>query len=238
MKFNLVLIATASLCTTLSAAAQQTTQPQMKVDSSNRTLTISATETMSVEPDLAILHIGFDTAPQDAKSAYADGARASNAIIAAVKQAGIPETSIRSESQYLDRDYSTKQHKFVLHQQWTVKVPPERAAEILDIAVTAGATDSGQIDWTVKDVPALESQALDHAASRAKANAEVLAKGMGVRLGSLIYVSNQMSFPELPRPMFANAMRSAVAAPPPPPLSIEPHQVSREATVYAVFAIE
>ncbi len=237
MKCTRMILTSALLLATLSATAQQPTQPQMKVDSSNRTLTVSATETVSVEPDLATLHIGFDTAPEDAKSAYADGARASNAIIAAVKQAGIPETAIRSESQYLDRDYSTKQHKFVLHQQWTVKVAPERAAEILDIAVTAGATDSGQIDWTVKDVPALESQALDHAAARAKQNAEILAKGMGVRLGSLIYVSNQIS-PTGPRPMVMyNAMQS-VAAKTAPPLSIEPHQVSREATVYAVFAIE
>jgi uncharacterized protein len=236
MRFYLALAASAILTSTLLAGAQQTTQPEMKVDSSNRTLTLSATESVSVEPDLAILHIGFDTTPEDAKAAYADGARASNAIIAAVKQAGIPETSIRSESQYLDRDFSNKQHKFVLHQQWTVKVPPERAAEILDIAVTAGATDSGQIDWTVKDVPVLESQALDRAAARAKKNAEVLAKGMGVRLGSLIYVSNQISSPG-PRPMMFAEQRLSNAAPP-PPLSIEPHQVAREATVYAVFAIE
>lgn len=219
-----------------TAAAQQPTQPQLKVDSSNRTLTVTATDSVSVEPDLAILHIGFDTPPEDAKSAYAEGAKASNAIISAIKQAGISEASIRSVSQYLDRDYSNKQHKFVLRQQWTVKVSPERAAEILDVAVTAGATSSGQIDWTVKDEKALEAEALDKAATRAKADAEVLAKGMGVRLGSLIYVSNQMSAPQFPRPMPMMAMKSAEAAP--QPLSIEPHQVSREATVYAVFAIE
>lgn len=219
------------------AAAQQPTQPQLKVDSSNRTLTVSATDSVSVEPDLAILHIGFDTPPEDAKSAYADGARASNAIISAIKQTGIPETSIRSVSQFLDRDYSNKQHKFVLHQQWTVRVSPERAAEILDVAVTAGATDSGQIDWTVKDEKALEAEALDKAASRAKADAEVLAKGMGVRLGSLIYVSNQMSAPSIPRPMFAMAANRAAEAAP-QPLAIEPHLVSSEATVYAIFAIE
>jgi uncharacterized protein YggE len=236
MKYRLIMLASAVLFAPNFAAAQQTTQPQMKVDSSNRTLSVTATETVSVEPDLAILHIGFDTPPEDAKAAYADGARASNAIIAAVKQAGIPETSIRSESQYLDRDWSNKQHRFVLHQQWTVKVPPERAAEILDIAVTAGATNSGQIDWTVKDEKALEAETLDHAASRAKANAEVLAKGMGVRLGSLIYVSNQIASP-VPRPMMFAQAEQRLAAPA-PPLSIEPHQVSREATVYAVFAIE
>ena len=88
----------------------------------------------------------------------------------------------------------------------------------------------------MKDEKALEAQALDKAASRAKANAEVLAKGMGVRLGSLIYVSNQLTAPQYPRPMMAMAMRSAEAAP--QPLAVEPHQVSREASVYAVFAIE
>ncbi len=218
------------------AAAQQPTQPQLKVDSSNRTLTVTATDSVTVEPDLAILHIGFITQPQDAKSAYADGARASNAIIAALKQAGVEETAIRSESQYLDRDWTTKLRKYTLHQQWTVKVAPARAAEILDTAINAGATSSGQIDWTVKDEKALEAEALDHAASRAKTNAEVLAKGMGVRLGSLIYVSNQVTAPQYPRPMPMMAMKSAEPAP--QPLSIEPHQVSREASVYAVFAIE
>lgn len=235
MKMDLVLVS-ALFFAILPAGAQQPAQPQMKVDSSNRTLTVTATDSVSVEPDLAVLHIGFDTQPEDAKSAYADGARASNAIVAAIKQAGVPETAIRSESQYLDRDYTNKQHKFVLRQQWTVKVAPEHAAEILDVAVSAGATSSGQIDWTVKDEKALEAEALDKAASRAKENADVLAKGMGVRLGTLIYVSNQMSAPSFPRPMPMMAMRNADAAA--PPLSIEPHQVSREATVYAVYAIE
>lgn len=236
MKFDPVFVTSLILVSTLSLKAQQTTQPELKVDSSNRTLTVTATDSVSVEPDLAIIHVGFDTPPEDAKSAYADGARASNDIIAAIKQAGVPEASIRSESQYLDRDYSNKQHKYVLHQQWTVKVSPERAAEILDTAITAGATSSGQIDWTVKDEKALEAEALDHAASRAKASAEVLAKGMGVRLGSLIYVSNQVSAPQIIRPMANMSITAAGAAP--PPLAIEPHQVSRQASVYAVFAIE
>jgi uncharacterized protein YggE len=218
------------------ATAQQITQPELKVDSTNRTLTVSATGSVSIEPDLAILHIGFDTQPEDAKSAYADGARASNAIIGAIKAAGIPDDSIQSQSQYLDRDWS-KPHKFKLSQQWTVKVPPERAAEILDIAVTAGATGSGQIDWIVKDEKALEAQALDQAASRARQNAEALAKGMGVHLGAPIYVSNQVSSPT-PRPVMYEMNTLANRAAAPPPLAIEPRKVSREATVYAVFAIE
>jgi uncharacterized protein YggE len=224
----------AAFASCFSAGAQQVSQPQLKIESSNRTLTVTAEGSVTAEPEIAVLHIGFDTQPGDSKSVYADGARTSNAIVSALKQAGIAESDIRSESQFLDRDY-TKPHKFKLTQKWTVKTTPQRAAETLDVAVTAGATSSGQIDWTVKDESALEEQALDRASTRAKENASTLAKGMGVRLGALIYVSNQLSSPGYPRPM---AMAMARSAEPAPPLAIEPQKVSRQATVYAVFAIE
>jgi len=230
------LAASALLATLLSAGAQQPGQPQLKIDSANRTLTVSAEEQVSVEPEVAILHVGFDTQLGDAKSVYADGAATSNAIISALKQAGIPDSAIRSESQYLQRDF-TKPHKFKLTQQWTVRTTPERSAEILDIAITAGATNSGEIEWTVKDERALEEQALDRAAARAKENAAVLAKGMGVRLGALVYASNQISTPSFPRPM-VRAFGMAGKAEAAPPLAIEPQKVSRAASVYAVYLIE
>jgi uncharacterized protein YggE len=226
-----------------AAVAQQTSQVQLKIEPTNRTLTVSAEERVTVDPDLAILNIGFETKPSDAKAAYAAGAKTSNDVVAALKRAGIPETSIRSESQRLERVYSDA-HKFKLVQQWTVKTPPERAAEILDVAVASGATESGQIDWTVKDAKALEDQALEQASARAKANAEVLAKGMSVHLGSLIYVTNDLS--SFYRSVqfsagvvnnsasFADRKKETLA----PELAIEPRKVSRVATVYAVFAIE
>ena len=230
MRFSGILFATAIVAVALTSCGHQSTH------SSNRTLNVTANEGVTVEPDLAILHIGFDTPPEDVKSAYADGARKSNAIIAVLKQAGIPEASIRSEGQYLCRVWS-EEHKFKLAQQWTVKTEPQRAAEILDIAVNAGANSSGQIEWTVKDEKALENEALDHAAARVKENAAVLAKGMGVNLGSLISASNQFSAVPYPRAgaVFGGGGGAQQVA---QPLAIEPHQVSRQASVSAVFAIE
>jgi len=240
-RFALVTFVLLLSCT--AAVAQQASQVQLKIEANNRTLTVSADGRVTADPEIAILHIGFETQPSDAKTAYAAGAKTSNDIVAALKQAGIPETSIRSESQHLD-SIGYKSHKFKLVQQWTVKTPPERAAEILDVAVSAGATDSGQIDWTVKDEKALEDQALEKAAARARSDAEVLAKGMGVHLGALVYVSNQVSAIAFESRNFtalaALGLRvsSNANAAMAPPLSIEPRKVSREATVYAVFAIE
>lgn len=217
------------------AIAQQPGQPQLKIEPANRTLTVSAVNTVTVEPDVAILHVGFATQPTDAKSAYAAGSATSNAIIGAIKQAGVPDSAIRSEWQHLDSVYD-KPHKFTLQQQWTVRVKPERAAEILDVAVTAGANNSGQIDWAVDNEQALQDKALEGAAARARAQAAVLARGMGVKLGTLVYVSNQVSSPVVPVRMYA--MKAAPMAAEAQPLAIEPHKVSSSANVYAVFAIE
>ena len=232
------LVATLLFAASMPAFTQQAAQPQFTISPANRTLSVTATESVSVEPEVAVLHIGFETQPADAKTAYAQGAQTSNAIIAALRQAGVAESDIRSESQYLDRDYTVpKSHKFKLTQQWTVKTTPAHAAEVLDAAVTAGANSSGAIDWTVRDEAALNEQALDKAAARARANAAVLAKGMDVRLGSLLFTSNQLSTPNFPRPMM-RALAMADSAEAAPPLAIEPQKVSREASVYAVFAIE
>src|ERR1700688_2519001 len=100
-----------------------------------------------------------------------------------------------------------------------------------------GLRGGGNIEWTVKDERALEDQALEKAAERAKAQATVLARGMGVHLGALIYVNNQMTASRFPgRPVAGFALSESRKAL--QPLSIEPQKVNRSATVYAVYSIE
>jgi hypothetical protein len=242
MQVTRTIAASALIAGFLPVLAQVPSQPQIKIDPANRVITVSAEEIVSVEPDLAIVHIGFESKVADAKAAYADGSRTSNAIVAALKQAGLSDPAIHSESQRLE-PVDARNHKFKLVQTWTVRTPPERAAEILDAAISAGATDSGDIDWTVQDVHALEDQALDRATTRVHSDAAVMAKAGGAKLGSLLFVTNQVSEAAARNPgvysysanfeMKADRLRSA-----PPPIAIEPHKVSRTATVYAVFAIE
>lgn len=216
--------------------AQSANQVQLKIDASNRTLTVSAEERVTAEPEIAILHLGFVTPPSDAKQAYAAGSKASNQIVSELKKAGIAESAIRSESQSLE-SWDAKAHRYQVRQSWSVRVPPSRVAEILDIAVNAGATDSGQIEWTVEDEKALENKALERAAERARGNAAVLAKGMGAQLGKLVYASNQIA--ETARPFaYETNFSAGLARKATAPLAIEPSKVTRTATVYAVFAIE
>jgi len=239
MNGKLVFAAVACL-TVCTVSAQQANQLQLKIDSTNRTLTVSAEERVTADADLAILHIAFQTPPSDAKSAYAAGAKTSNEVVAALKQAGISEASIRSERQSLD-SADAKAHKFRLVQSWAVETPPQRAAEILDIAIAAGATESGEIEWTLKDVHALEDEALHKAAGRARSDAAVLAKSMEAHLGALVYVTNHVASSESSYDYNSANFVGRDAAEKikmMPALAIEPRKVSRTATVYVVYAIE
>ena len=133
-------------------------------------------------------------------------------------------------------DAEKAKRKWMLSQSWTVRTNAADAARILDIAVKAGANQSGAIDWSLKDENAPQAQAAGKALQRARTVAEEMAKGLNVKLGVLIFASNETQAAPVRPVMKAMAMAAAPAAP--PPLAINARQIEKTATVYAVFAIE
>jgi len=218
-----------ALCATFLAmtAPAQTIQ----VSKENRTIAITATDKVIVLADVATIHIGFTAYGPDSDSAYATGSRSSNAIVKALTTAGVPNDSIESENQNV-----SPQRKFQVTQSWTVRTNANDAAKVLDLAVKAGANQSGQIDWSLKDENAPESEAASKALQRARTVAAEMAKGLNTNLGALLYASNETQA-EPPRPLM-RAMAAAPMAQKVEPLAINPRQIEKTATVYAVFAIE
>jgi len=219
----------------------------IQVNQNNRTIAVTVTDKATAPAEVATVHIGFQTYAPDSDSAYAAGSKTSNAIIDALHKAGISDKAIESDSQNLQRndqfddkesEVERAQRRFVLNQSWTVKTSAADAAKVLHIAVEAGANNSGQIDWDVKDRAALEAQAAAKALQHAHAVADQMAKGLNAHLGALLYASNQQ--PQ--SPIIFDRLQSFAKLPPPPPppvpLAINPQQIEQSATVYAVFAIE
>jgi len=207
---------------------------------------ITATDKVIVMADTATVHIGFIAYGPDSDAAYATGSRISNAIVKALTAAGVPNDAIESENQNVSpvQEYQIDkltpaekaQRKFQVVQSWTVRTPADDAAKILDIAVKAGANQSGQIDWSLKDENAPQAEAAGKALQRARTVASEMAKGLTVKLGALLYANNETQA-EPPRPL----MRAMAAAPMDnkvAPLAINPRRIEKSATVYAVFAIE
>jgi len=220
---------------------------QIQVNKDNRTLAITATDTASAMADVATVHVGFVVYAADEKAAYAQASERSNAIARALAAAGIAKADLQSESQSLTETppYELEkltpeeraQRRFQVRQSWTVKVKAENAAKVLNTAVNAGANQSGQIDWSVADENALEAKAAGKALERARAIAAQMAQGLGIKLGDLIYASNQSA--EGPRPVMMRGMAmKAETAPAPAPLAINPRKIERSAVVYAVFSIQ
>jgi uncharacterized protein YggE len=220
------------------------------VDKNNRSIAITASANATAEADVATVHIGFFNYGPDSDTAYATGSRISNAIAKALADAGVKKDDMESDNQQVEpvQEYETtkwtseqkKQQQFKLTQSWTVTVHADDAAKILGIAVRAGANQSGDIDWSVKDENALQAEAAGKALERAQQVAAQMAVELHIKLGVLIYASTEA--PNVAQPMremfMANAPEAAAAAPPPKPLAINSRKVEKSATVYAVFSIE
>ena len=240
-------LALAALLSTTAAA--QTIQ----INRDNKTIAISTTDEATATADIAAVTIGFEVFGPDSDSAYAAGGKISHAVLDALHKAGVEDKSIESLNQGLQRnenfdDKETAEQRtkkqFVMRQSWTVSVPPQSAAEVIRRAVAAGANESGAIDWRLSDRKALQGKAAEAALVKARAVAEQMAEGLHVKLGALIYASNQtpnarIYFAQPQKGIAFNtdsaSISSAIVV---PALEIRPETIREEATVYAVFAIE
>ena len=226
----------------------------IQINRKNKTIAISTTDEATATADIAAVTVGFEIYGPEAESTYKQAGTLSQRIMAAVRKTGIDEKDIESSEQGLlkntqiDEKTSAeerKQHQYQFHQSWQVGVNVKLAAEIIRSAIAAGANKTGDIEWRLSDRKALQAKAAEAALIKARAVADKMAEGLHVKLGALIYASNQMPIAR----MFAgggggvnteSVMVSASAGEPVPmpALEIRPQTVREEASVYAVFAIE
>ena len=242
-------VAACAVAFAVAASAQQ-----IQVNKENKTIAITTSDQAEAVADTAVVTVGFHTFGKDQDSTYADASRISNAIITALTAGGVPKDAIESAAQGLNpiepgNDEQKARYaaglRFEFSQSWHVTVQATAAASVLHVAITAGANDSGNIDWQLKQDDALEAEAAKKALEHARQIASRMASGLGVKLGTLVYASNQTP----PRGIFAalgmgpamldttsaalgTVKRNLV------PLAISPEKITKSATVYAVFAIE
>ena len=234
----------------LAAAAITAQAQQIVVSKENRTIAVTTSADADAPADMVAVQVGFVAYGADQESAYAQGSKTSNAIAAALKSAGIPQDAIQSESQsitpvqqYTNQDWTPAEkaeRKFQVQQSWSVKTAAGNGARVLDVAIKAGANQSGQMTWSVQDEDGLQARAAKLALDRARQIAQQMASGLNASLGPLVYASNEAPS-RGPQPLMMRAA-GAMASPPQAqkvePLSVSAHKVTASATVYAVFSIQ
>ena len=234
------VLSLALFCASLHAPAQT-----VQVSRDNRTVSVTATERVSLTADTASVHVGYTLFGRDRDSAYSAATTLSSAIIKALTDSGITLDTIESDSQGIEpvQNFAVEHlspadaanRRFQVQQSWLVRVPAEAAGKTLDTAILAGANQSGQIDWSLRD----EDQASSSAASRAIDRAHTLAAQMvspfGGKVGALLFASNDNESTTV-RPMAMAAMHKVADAN--QHLAINPRRIERSVTVHAIFAVE
>ena len=244
---RIALIAFCVAVLTVTASSQQ-----IQINKENKTIAITTSDQAEALADTAVITVGFHIFGKDQDGTYADATRTSNAIIAALTSGGVNKDAIESAEQALnlleqnsdaDKARYAQGIRFEFAQAWHVTAPASVAANVLHAAITAGANESGNIQWQLKQDDALEAEAAKKALEHARQIASQMAAGLGVKLGTLVYASNQTP----PRGIFAAlglgqmtvetseaslAGRKTNLA----PLAISPERITKSATVYAVFA--
>jgi uncharacterized protein YggE len=244
---KILRLAALTCCVAFAAHALPSVAQTIQVNKDNRTIAITATDKVIAQADVASVHIGFIAYGPDSDGAYANGSRISNAIHKALTAAGVAEDAIESENQsvapvqpfQIDKltPAEKQQRQFQVTQSWTVRSNAADAPKVLDLAVKAGANQSGQIEWSLKDHNAADAEAAAKALQRARSVADQMARGLNVKLGALIYATNQTEAEPI-RPINGRVFAAAPMMEKVQPLAINPRQIETSATVYAVFAIE
>jgi uncharacterized protein YggE len=235
------------------AAAGLASSQTIQINRENKTIAISTTDEATATADIAAITIGFEIFGPDSLTVTADGGKLSHAILDALHKAGVEDKAIESSEQGVQRNNSFDEkekpeqrakEQYLFRQSWEVNVPPQSAADAIRASIAAGANKSGAIEWRFSGRKDLQAKAAGNALVKAREVATKMASGLNVKLGALIYASNEtpntkIYFARPAQGMTLNTSSASISSiVSGPPLEIRPQTVREEATVYAVFAIE
>ncbi len=140
-------------------------------------------------PDIAEVSFGVQTDRLGtAEKAMAQLSDKMNAVVAAVKAAGIEEKDITTQNLSLYPSYDWKEgvridQGFEANQSLQVKVRDlSNIGAILAAATSAGANQAGGVSFTIDDPEMLQAQAREKAITDAEAKAQVLARQLKKRI--------------------------------------------------------
>lgn len=183
------------------------------------TITVSGTGEVVVVPDIATVSFGVTAESLDVAKAQTDSATKINKIIDFLKTKGVEAKDIKTTNYniYPRYDYrnvacplvqttiypsvpcgGSKQvlAAYVVSQTVEVKIRDiTKAGEILSGVGEFGVTDVSGLNFTIDNDQAVKDQARDLAIKDAKAQAEVLAKGLGIRLVKITSFSENGNSP-------------------------------------------
>jgi uncharacterized protein len=218
----------------LPSAAQQA-RPELDV------IVTQGSATVKQAPDRAWVTISAESRARAPKEAQAMNAQVMSAVLQKLKAAGLADNAIRTASYDLQPEFDYRDGRqtlrgYVARNSVEVRVDDlPKLGEIIDAAVSSGATSVGGIRFDLKDRDGAEREALRRAVADARARADALASGAGVKIDRVLRIEEhgESSAPP-PRPVIMAMRESAQVADQPP---VAPGELEIRATVTLTVGI-
>lgn len=198
-------------------------------------VTVQGEGIATAKPDVVVLTIGVMTEDKNVKAAQEENALRSNALLQALQNLGIQEKDIQTISYTITPEYDYKDGVSSLrgyrveHLYEVTVLNVQKAGEVYDAAIEAGANIARDLNFRVSDPGLYYEQALTRAVLNAQAKAKTIAETLQVNINP-IPVSLVEEGSPVPQPLIGYAAASPKAATP-----IEPGELTIKARVQGVF---
>ncbi|MGE5561491.1 MAG: SIMPL domain-containing protein [Chloroflexota bacterium] len=183
-------------------------------------IVVSGEGTVEVKPDTATISLGVQRQAKTTEAAITSHATAMNAVIAALKQAGVKDEDIKTTRFSVDPlyDYDTNGKPPVLVGYRVTNIVTcdsqdlEHLGGLIDAAVAAGANEVNGITFTVKDVDAVKTAVIEAAVKDARVKADAIANAAGVKIRRVRSISLDAPFQPPVYYMNGKMLRDAAGA--------------------------
>ena len=218
--------------------AQSSTTPNAADAADGSTISVSGSATVEATPDLAVVRVAVEREADSAEAARSQVATAAESMREALRDAGIPDDAVSTESfavyeQYDYRDGDREPDGYRAVHAYRIEVEPDRAGEVIDLAVGNGADRVSGVAFTLSDErrSELRQEALTLAVENARTDAETMATAAGVSVGEVRSLSTSNDVGPVYPVEFASADQAGGRT------TIEPGEVSVTASASVVYGI-
>lgn len=182
------------------------------------TIEVSATASVSKEPDQAVIRLSVETFAKTAIEATQENARKMQVLPTRLKKFGVEATQIRTTHFQVDPQYEYKDGRqkdprpigYRVHNTVEVDILDiAKVGQIIDEAIETGTNRVMGLEFQVSDSESAYQQALVQAMKNAKKQAEAIAEGAGVTLGDLLWVNTSG---RSPMPVYKSVRAEAMMA--------------------------
>jgi uncharacterized protein len=231
-------------------AQQPTMTPDVTLGPNSALLSLTAEGESRRTPDIAMFSAGVVTQATTAAEAIRENSSRMDAVIAALKRAGIADRDIQTSSINLSPQYTDPEREAQIRARTTGQpyIPPPDSARriigyearntvqvrvrnlanmgrVIDTLVAVGANEVNGPNFTLDEQQAALDEARLEAVTKWRQRAELYARAAGMRVARILSISEGGGYYPVRREIMVTGARSP-AAPPPPPTPVAPGELT------------